>query len=240
MKTLLLAGTAATLLALGTTGAQASGIWLSGGAAGQIPGGPVTNEALKPVASGGLGFNNPLGGYYGSQVYLQGGSYVVEFLGREAGANNQFRYLGGNGAPAFTINSNIAGTNEFNINGIGTSYALTLTGGLFNFSFYSPVDGGKTAANGSNPAPTSDIANFFATFQAPPGNGSAGAMSGDVLYLFFDDTGSSDWRLADDDNHDDMVIRITFVPEPTTLALFGAGLAGLGLARRARARRKAA
>lgn len=57
-----------------------------------------------------------------------------------------------------------------------------------------------------------------------------------TAWLFWDDSGA-----GPDDNHDDMLIKAVFtptsVPEPGTLALFGVGLLGLGLAKRARARK---
>ncbi|HKU15990.1 MAG TPA: PEP-CTERM sorting domain-containing protein [Steroidobacteraceae bacterium] len=58
------------------------------------------------------------------------------------------------------------------------------------------------------------------------------SIAGDTAWLFWDDSGA-----GPDDNHDDMLIRAVFsttrpVPEPGTLALFGLGLLGIGLARR--------
>ena len=60
--------------------------------------------------------------------------------------------------------------------------------------------------------------------------------------MWLSDGGSTAWLLWDDsganrdDDHDDLVIRLTHrrVPEPGTLALFGAGLIGLAVMRRRR------
>jgi hypothetical protein len=61
------------------------------------------------------------------------------------------------------------------------------------------------------------------------------SIIGNSAWLFWDDSGA-----GPDDNHDDMIIRAVFtpatsVPEPGTLAPFGLGLLGIGLARRKKA-----
>lgn len=200
-------------LALGGA-ANATTMTLQGGTAGTIPDTGQNNEVLQDVCGCGWA------GYFGSQVYLDTSSDIrVEFVGAEAGYQNTFTF-GGGGFINTDYGSNVVPSDFTKL----PSYVASAIAGLLNFSFDTSGGGTlATVANGSNPDNTSLGINFFASF------GNTLNRTGNVLTLFFDDDGANN-----DDNHDDLVIRLTAVPVPAAALPLITALAGLGFVGRRR------
>ena len=127
-----------------------------------------------------------------------------EYLGKEAGYTNMAIELDGFGILFNTATSSI-----------GTKIIVTLYpngSGLLPFMFTTSGGGGQEARNGDIDSPLS------IAFSAIMGGISTIALLGDG---------------AGDHDYDDMAIRITVVPLPPAILLFGGVLAFFGLWRRA-------
>jgi len=197
-------------------------LMISGGTAGFIPSDSETdtsNQLIQPTLEAITGTNadfTPLAGFFGAQIEVGSRvkSLVFTYYGAEAGYLNEFY-----------VNKSGGWTREFKHTG-GTvtgdqgsvEYAIadlknTDPGGDNNWFKFAVPNNGQEASNGSNPDNGSNnVVNFFAHQLG----------WGDVL-LFLDDAGA-----GDDDNHDDMVVRIqAVVPEPGTMSLAVLGMACL-------------
>jgi hypothetical protein len=134
----------------------------------------------------------------------------VDVFAAEAGILNQFTY----GAVSYTSPGNLS----WGMRRVGT--VGSPAGGVLNFQFCATsISQCLTNTQNDNTA-----------FGSQQSIGMWVSEDGNTAWLLWDDSGASF-----DDNHDDLIIRLTYrVPEPATLGLLGLGLLGIGAVRRKR------
>lgn len=153
------------------------------------------------------------GMYLGRSLATSGaaaGDWIsVEFLAAEAGYQNQFW-----GGGSLLINN--LGNQSWAARSVGS---FAVNPGTLNFGFCAVTIG----------ACLSNAANDASYLGSPQSIGMFVTRDTNTAWLLWDDSGANI-----DDNHDDLIVRLTYhsVPEPTTLALMGLGLLGVAFARR--------
>jgi hypothetical protein len=153
----------------------------------------------------------------GSQLSVdQAGSVTFTYIAAESGYTNSFNLSSGASMTEHNEAFKFDGYNSLTIN--------VTAGEILNFNFTSLGIGALSPVDNFTDKNLQGLGIFT------KGSGS----SHQQLILGYDDQ----WITPDDDNHDDMMIRVDFspVPVPAALWLFGSGLLGLvGIARRKKA-----
>ena len=167
----------------------------------------------------------------------EGGNVLIEYIGKEAiNANTLFNWgamtggslISSTGPGSPTTIGDTLGVWPTSLANLAAPITVSAAAGVLPFNFYVSVTGG-TVENGHPGPGNDDVAFFFADAMGNPLP--LGGLS-NIAYLLLDDGGG-----GGDDDHDDMIMRLTVTeaPEPGTLAVLGATLAGLGFARRRKA-----
>jgi hypothetical protein len=213
MNKIVLAGAAIAGLALGAVSANAAPLLqVNGGSAYVTPpsgGDGITGNQIIPNTPGVVG---------GQMVALSAVTLTFTFIGYEASWVDNFLV---NGVQVF---QNTTST-------VGDTYVVTVGAGVLDFGFDTNVNGGGVSVSNLNPPPnSSDFVDMF--YGRCDKSGASTADVGQSFCISPDDGG-----LGPDDNHDDLVVKVSAVPavpEPASIAIFGAAIAGLGLLRRRR------
>jgi hypothetical protein len=166
------------------------------------------------------------------------GIVKIEYIGKEAGFSDNLFNWG-----ALSGGTQLYSTGPGDVNPVGqtaatpfppavapgsATYFRTEGGGPLPFNFFVTATG-RTVENGHSDTGFDDDIAFW---PLPDANGGFG----NVVYLLLDDGGARDVTGQTDNDHDDMVIRLTVaeVPEPSTWALMLSGLGLLGFMARRR------
>lgn len=212
MNRFLIAGLTAGALTLSAFSANAALLQVNGGTAYVTPpngGDGITGNQIIPNTPGVIG---------GQMVALSDVTLTFTFVGFEAQWIDNFLV---NGVQVF---QNQTAT-------IGDTYVVNVAAGVIDFGFDTNVGNGGESVSNLNPPPARD--DFVDMFYGRCDK--SGASTADVGQSFC--MSPDDGGLGPDDNHDDLVVKVSAVPavpEPASLAIFGAALAGFGLLRRRR------
>ncbi|WP_209425624.1 VPLPA-CTERM sorting domain-containing protein [Pararhodobacter sp. SW119] len=189
----------------------------------------VGNNLVEPV----FGENTVLNGVIGQLGVSANTRVRFEFLGFEAGAENVFGFGGADLWSTPCSGTAVTPSPGVLCDPVLATPWISVAGGPLDFYFKTDLAGASPAQVNNAPSNNSaaNITNFAITLDGLR-----------TAYLWFDDSGGTrPSGERDDDNHDDMLIRVSIIPlpAPAFLLLGGMGVFG-GMAALRRRKQKAA